>query len=480
MVNESADGMRLSRISKLFVDRDGMMAPEALSRRRAHSVTLICGADVEESYTLQLAVLTAASLAARCFPGAVRVALDDRLAASPLLLWPSLCLTLGQALSEIVGAPGLSAYHDLSAGRGTVVFGNATAPNRALRVTFDGWIAATGPAATVERLPERDFCALSGLLSASLAVSEIFMSFAEISIEATRRPIALSLWRPDADVRDPAAQGIPVEFLPKKLWVLGLGHLGNAYLWALAALPYQDAGEVEVILNDFDRVEPENAETGLLFTDAAHAQYKTRVCSTWLEKRGFRTRIVERRFDEHFRCQSKEPRLALCGFDKNTARRVLETANFLRVIESGLGGRADNFDALTIHTLPNSRPASELWPDISSEEEAAEVKRLTQVAQHSTAYAALKRDECGRFELAGQSVAVPFVGTTAASFVLAEAVRLFHDGPAYPDLKLRLATLGELRATSCGTYTAQSINSGMLSDFAAAHDHSRRHDVSRK
>ena len=471
MVNENVDGMLLSRISKLFVDRDDMMASEALSRRRAHNVTLICGADVGESYTLQLAVLTAASLAARCFPGAVRVALDDRTAASPLLLWPSLCLTLGQTLSGIVGTSGLCACHDLSAGRATVVFGDATAPDRALRVTFDGWISAIGPAATVDRLPERDFCALSGLLSASLAVSEIFMSFAEISIEATRRPIALSLWRPGADVRDPAAQGVPVEFLPKRLWVLGLGHLGNAYLWALAALPYRYAGEVEIILNDFDMVEPENSETGLLFTDAAHAQYKTRVCSTWLEKRGFQTRIVERRFDEHFRCQSGEPQLALCGFDKNTARRSLETANFHRVIDSGLGGRADNFDALTIHTLPNSRPASELWPDISSEEEDAEEKRMTQVARHSTAYAALERDECGRFELAGQSVAIPFVGTTAASFVLAETVRLFHEGPAYPDLKLRLATPGELQATSCGMHTTQNVNSGMLSDFAASRDH---------
>ena len=458
MVNESADDMRLSRISKLFVDRDGMMDLEALLRRRNHRVTLICGADVGESYTLQLAVLTAASLAARCFPGAVRVALNDRLSASPLLLWPSLHLTLGQALSGIVGASGLSSsYNAIDSDRGTLVFGDAIAPNRALRVTFDGWIAATGPVTTVDRLPESDFCVLSGLLSASLAVSEIFMSFAEISIEATRRPLAISLWRPDADVCDPVAQGVPIEFLPKSLWVLGLGHLGNAYLWALGALPYIDAGEVEVILNDFDRVEPENAETGLLFSDAAYSQYKTRVCSTWLEKRGFQTRIVERRFDEHFFCQADEPQLALCGFDKNAARRSLATANFPRVIESGLGGRADNFDVLTMHTLPNPRAASELWPDNSPEEQDAEVGRLTQVAQHNPAYAALEGDECGRFELAGQSVAIPFVGTTAASFALAEAVRLFHGGPAYPDLKLRLATPGEVRATSFGTYTVQSI-----------------------
>ena len=145
MVNESTDGMRLSRISKLFVDRDGMMDPEALLRRRNHRVTLICGADVGESYTLQLAVLTAASLAARCFPGAVRVALNDRLSASPLLLWPSLHLTFGQALSGIVGASGLSSYNALDSDRSTLVFGDAIAPNRAMRVTFDGWIAATGP-----------------------------------------------------------------------------------------------------------------------------------------------------------------------------------------------------------------------------------------------------------------------------------------------------------------------------------------------
>ena len=71
----------------------------------------------------------------------------------------------------------------------------------------------------------------------------------------------------------------------------------------------------------------------------------------------------------------------------------------------------------------------------------------------------------------GQSVAIPFVGTTAASFVLAETVRLFHEGPAYPDLKLRLATPGELQATSCGMHTTQNVNSGMLSDFAASRDH---------
>lgn len=464
MVNTSNDGtkgMRLSRISKLLVDRDDMSVKDALTRRRGQKVILVCGADVGTSYTLQVAVLTAASLAKRCFPGAVRIVLDDRLAASPLLPWPSMGLTFGQALSRAAGQrrllPGHSLHNRERNGGTAIVFGDVNAPDTALRVTFDHWIAATGPAEMVARLPERGNCVLSGILASSLAVSEIFMSFVDDdSVEVTRRQIMHSLWRPGADVLDPEARGGPIEFLPKKLWVLGLGHLGNAYLWALAALQYRDSSEVEVVLNDFDRVEPENVETGLLFTNAAHGRFKTRVCSAWLERRGFRTRLVERRFDEHFRCQADEPRLALCGFDSNAARRHLKTAEFARVIESGLGGKVDNFDTLAVHTFPQSRGVEELWPDASSGEIADQKQRM-RAAQRSAAYADIGYDECGRFQLAGKSIAVPFVGTAAASFVLAEAIRIFHRGSACTAVKLRMATPNILRVVPERTYADSDI-----------------------
>ena len=441
--------MFLSRISKLFVDRDDLSVKDALARRKGQKVTLVCGADVGTSYTLQVAVLTAANLAARCFPDAVRVVLDERLATLPLLPWPSMRLTFGQALSRIVGKRRLLPRHTREGDHGTIiVFGDARAPGGALRVTFDGWIAAVGPAEMVDRLPERDDCVLSGILAASLAVSEIFMSFAEVSVEATRRQIALSLWRPGGDVRDPEARGVPIEFLPQRLWVLGLGHLGNAYLWALATLQYRDPGEVEVVLNDFDEVDPENVETSLLFTNAARGRPKTRVCSAWMERRGFRTRIVERRFDEHFRCGANEPRFALCGFDNNIARRYLETAEFTHVIESGLGAKADNFDTFAVHTFPQSRGAQELWPDVSPEENNSDLKGRARIAQRSRAYAEIGHNECGRFELAGKSIAVPFVGAAAASFVLAEAIRSFHRGPACTAVKIRLAAPPNLRVVT--------------------------------
>ena len=326
-----------------------------------------------------------------------------------------------------------------------------------MRVTFDGWIAKVGPAAIIDALPQREYCSLSGVLAGALAISELFISFADLNIEAGRRTVGLSLWRPDLDINDPDALGVRVEFLPREFWALGLGHLGNAYLWSLATLPYPQAGETQIFLNDFDRVEPENVETGLIFNVKDAASYKTRVCSRWLEDRGFQTRLIERPFDSSFRCRNDEPRLALCGFDSNPARRDLATARFLRVMESGLGGTMDNFDTISFHALPNPRRADELWPDLSPEEVIRQRAHQERVARESLAYAPLDGDQCGRAELAGKSVAVPFVGAAAGTLVLAETIRLLHGGPAYTDIKLVLSDLGGRFARTTRNYGVQDF-----------------------
>jgi hypothetical protein len=176
------------------------------------------------------------------------------------------------------------------------------------------------------------------------------------------------------------------------------------------------------------------------------------VCAEWLERLGFRTRIVERLFDSMFRCRTDEPRLALCGFDSNQARRNLATAEFLSVVESGLGGMAHNFDAISAHTLPNPRSTAELWPDLNNEEEQKRRHEQERIARENAAYSRIGRDECGRYELASKAVAVPFVGATAASFVVAEAIRMLHDGAAYTDIKLRLSAPGRRSARTTRNY----------------------------
>jgi hypothetical protein len=444
----------LSRISKLLIDRNQASAEAVLALRQAYGVTLCCGEDVASSYTLQVAVLTAARIACRCFPGAVRVVLAPALAQAPLLIWPWLHQTFGEALIEILGPLALiqcsaaQPHHPL-------LFGNAPLARGALRVTFDGWIAKVGPACDLPRLPEREYFPAAGILAAALALSELFLSFAGISLDATRRVIGMSLWRPDLATDSEEALGIPVEYLPGALWVLGLGHLGNAYLWSLATLPYEDAKAVKFALFDFDEVEKENVETGVILSTHDVDSFKAHACDTWLRHRKFKTRLVERRFDASFRLQDQEPQLALCGFDSNSSRRDLPHAQFRRVIDSGLGGIASNFDIISVHTLPNPRAPEDLWPDLSEEEKAKLAAYHERMARENPGYRHVGGDDCGRRDLAGKSVAVPFVGTSAASLVIAEAVRLLHDGPAYFDIKLGLGNPGMRLKRRAGNYTAQ-------------------------
>jgi hypothetical protein len=214
-------------------------------------------------------------------------------------------------------------------------------------------------------------------------------------------------------------------------------------------LPYPDPTAVEIILNDFDKIEPENVETGLIFDAQDVGRYKTRVCSDWLEERKFKTRIVERYFDSNFRCRKDEPQLALCGFDSNSPRRNLVSAQFYRVVESGLGGTANNFDTISLNTLPNTRPPEEIWPDPKAEE--MDKHRLA-LADKNPIYLDLDADKCGRFDLAGKSVAVPFVGAVAGSLVIAEIIRLLHRGPAYTNIKLTLTDLKWRHAHSTRNY----------------------------
>src|ERR1700733_5384871 len=94
--------MRISRISKVLVDRDQLTTDAVLARRKLYKVALRCGPDVARSRALQLAVLTAANIANRCFPGAVKIVLEPSLQTAGLLLWASIEQTFGQTLIDLL------------------------------------------------------------------------------------------------------------------------------------------------------------------------------------------------------------------------------------------------------------------------------------------------------------------------------------------------------------------------------------------
>jgi hypothetical protein len=429
----------LSRIDKLRLDRDALAPQESRAQRSASVPCVAAGSDCANSEALQVALLTAVNLSYKSFSAAVPVQ-------APESVWSAACLTalsarptLGEALREVGAVPAQTGLDTAL----SLLIGNAHASSRAIRVTFDGWRVGVGPESSLSRMKERPYCTLAPLAAAAVAVGEAFSAWANISVEAGRKIVTFSLWRPDLAASREESLGQQVEEFPKKLELFGLGHLGQAYVWAMAALPFEDRAALLPFLCDDDAVERPNLETGALLRVENLPGRKTRAVADWLRERGLNCRLMERFIDAGFRRCSSEPSIALSGFDNNEARQWLAGAGFSSIFDSGLGGEATNFDSIAVRTWPQPKAAEKLWP---VEDDSARAQRETRKRQRTSsnpAYNGIAADDCGKLLVSDKSVAVPFVGAVAAAFVLAEVLRHTNGGPIYSDCRLRVCSLTE-------------------------------------
>jgi hypothetical protein len=236
----------------------------------------------------------------------------------------------------------------------------------------------------------------------------------------------MSLWDPRERQSCSAAVDAPRQ---DSLWLVGLGHLGQAYGWTLG---FMEPGSASLVLQDFDVVTTSTLSTSLLSTQEDVGRRKTRVVASWMEARGYKTAIMERRFDEAQRTGADEPTVALFGVDNPAARRVIEGTGFRLAIDAGLGAGFRDFRAIRMRTFPGPSSAAALW--------AAPVQPTT--ADLAPAYKQLLQDgadPCGVTTLATRSVGAPFVGCMAAGYVVAERVRrqLGATGLGFVDFNLR-------------------------------------------
>jgi hypothetical protein len=292
------------------------------------------------------------------------------------------------------------------------------------QVTWEGWRGGAIPASEGVRLSETGGLTISAGFAGAVALAEVFQFF-DGSPWAGKRSAGASLWRPGADWRTADESETVVAFLPNRLWLLGLGNLGQAYLWMLRGLPYPHGRELELVLQDFDVISTANESTSVLTEPAQVGLRKTRAIAQWAEQVGFKTTIVERRFGPSTKRDANEPGIALCGFDNALARAALEDAGFELVVEAGLGAGPNAFMNFSLHTFPASRRASDIWSQVGPAElKAAVGEAYVKMLQANSI------DECGMTQLASRSVGVPFVSVTAAAFVVAELLRRLHEGVA--------------------------------------------------
>jgi hypothetical protein len=403
-------------------------------------------------FSHQIALLTGVALARRVFLGGVAVAgnLDV-----PLLVPRGGSSTLGEAV-RIMGA---RLADTAPADWPSISVGGAARLRRAgfhVRAVFAGWRGGAVPTHVDFLGGEDNVMPLAPMLAIAVCVSEAFFHVQGQTPVAGRRSVGFSLWQParkDWLTPDPDAPAL--RYLPSKLWLIGLGHLGQAYLWALGLLPYPHPTGASLILQDIDVITPSTWSTSLLTETAMAGIMKTRAMASWAEHRGFDTRIYERRFDASLTRHDHEPAIALCGIDNALGRRALDAVGFPFVVEAGLGRGHRDFRTIRMHTLPGSRPASEIWQSGAEGEDVSDRAAYQRMLRNG------ELDQCGVTLLAGKAVGAPFVGAIAACFAITEVLRLLHGGPLHHLIDLDLQS-PQHRTVASHAQTFEALNPGFV------------------
>lgn len=449
-----------SRILKAITDgaRAGSF-PEALARLDAIRLSIIVGSDQVGTPAGQAAALTAVATAVKCF-GAVKVVLTDD---EPLIGH----LPIGTTMTDAAKALGATITSTLpSTTTHAVYIGDA--------VRDDGWNVScwwdrwlSGTRAFSDRTLGESRLPLAGVFAAAIAIRQVFAGVLGVR-DLPPREVSVSLWTPWEKV-DPIARG-PLRFdMPDKLWLAGLGHLGQAYIWNLCLMG--GSASRLAVLQDDQKISDENEGTSLLVLpgEGEKGERKTRLSARWLEACGWETQLIERRHYGDIKLTEDDPPYLLCGLDEVETRIVLAHHGFPFMADAGIGHGPGDFDGIQIRTIAKGQSLQGLWEVPEDVHKAAQ--RAAQKVDKllgSDAYKELEQrvGRCGTLELAEASVAVPFVGAAAGALTIGQLIRLaslqrapllFQMGLAAPEMPM-LGGLTIQPNTNLGSYSVRLQN----------------------
>lgn len=400
---------QIARLSKILVDSEGITFDAAQARLRALTLEIVVGPDAT-SPASHAAVLTAVSVSSRTFVGGVRLVGATDLALNSAL--PLAAATLGEAALEV------GASHFEGAPSQQILIGAApdAVAETAVSAWWQGWRAGIAR-------PSGAHCddgenPLSGVAAGALAVGAAFQA-------ARGRPIDFSseidLWLVAPGEQAP---GFGEIFLPGAIWLVGLGNLGQAFLWTLASLPYGNPADVSIVLQDRDKVTEENWATSVLVRDETYGALKTRIVEEWATAKKFDVRRTDRHLLEGDRLEDVDPRVALCGVDRIEARKLMGNTGFDCIVDAGLGRRASDFDRYRVTVFDGSRPIDKHFEGQTDEQGGGQIP-------DNDAYQRLEAEvgRCGTAEVAGASVAAPYVSAVAAAVAVSRLIAIASGCP---------------------------------------------------
>jgi hypothetical protein len=432
-----------SRIRAALVNSGQHTFEEAEEKLNNSRLCVFIGVEAARTPAGQAAFLTATLTGARCFG---EVAFHGHCDEALLLPLPIPATTLSEA-AVLFGAQ--LARERFSCRTICIGSGLKSFDEWSVQASWNGWTATIAPVSNQTAIGRSD-CALAGVAAGALAVGQAFLA-EQGDRRAGRKVQTLSLWNPETSVHyahqtGPAFRQV---YLPTKLWLIGLGNLGQSYLWSLAMLPYPAPEDVLLFLQDDQEIGKENWGTSVLVQRGRYNILKTRVAEEWATGRGFKVRRIDRRLDENLQRSDIEPGVALAGLDRMPVRRLLGRRGFEYIIDAGLGATVDDYCKLRLNVFDSERsPATHF--DGVEDQTVYVAERLKQMPAYQELARSRGDGGCGAAMLAESSVAVPFVSAVAGALAITQAIRIASGYAHHVGITGDLRELTSVRATLGG------------------------------
>lgn len=398
------DIVKTSRLTKLVVDKGGRSFEEGEDFFLEQKLVVHVDETVAATRAGQAAILTVVATASRCFLGGVEVRGGGKNEFLLNLPFKNLGAAVHGHGARAVSSPTFSIYIGVQ----------AQSPHEGVALYWDGWRAGVRTANEKVVFGSGNN-PLSGIVAAGLGVSQA-LSFVLGNRRAGRMNWDINLWNP----LRPDEVGPSIVGLPKALWFIGLGNLGQAYLWCLGLLPFKNSGDLELVFQDFDFIKPENWITSILTTEDWVGKRKTRLVDEWARARGFTTRIYDFPLNKKFQVPNNEVYYALAGLDSIEARLFLEGCQFPFIVSAGLGATVDDFHHFGLEVFDDFFKPSRIFENspgsMGNENDLLSLPAYAEGIDEKV--------PCGKLEIAKSSAAVPFVSIVAAALAVSQLLRI--------------------------------------------------------
>ncbi|HLN20723.1 MAG TPA: ThiF family adenylyltransferase [Bacteroidales bacterium] len=408
-------------------------------------IWLIAGESIRESVAQQIAFLTTLNIAQRVFLGGVNCLLPS--AIPNLLKLKSVNFT---DLATKYGGSITDKYPDKSEIK--ILFGVECYDENCIEATSSGWRGGVNFFEEKRVIFEnaKNPVSLGPVAAASLACYFAFCKIFRVNEMNFGINTGISLWNLNSasewylDKNDGPQQ----PHVPRNVWALGLGHLGQAYLWTLGLMPIDEPSKVLFLLQDDDIVGEENIGSQVLCSNSNIGFPKTRACLQFLESLDFKTQIIEKRFlsgnsEENW---IKSFPFLLNGVDNTETRKSINKNNLKLFLDGATNGSSSLFDSFTLKNVTRiDKEPNLLWP---KEEKSKPL--------HKNLYDRYeKENKCGIITNIG--VSVPFVGLFGSVFIISELLRAVNQGRIYSIVSLMMRDLSSINAVELGTYDKELL-----------------------